>query len=307
MSAKLGYATNPELLQHSLEPGHPESPHRIKAIQRQIENSDLFEKLELLQALNVSVDDLKRVHPESHIQSIQNSDTIHPHAELAVGLSLSAAHSVATGQCHYAFCNIRPPGHHSYLGGADYDGPNQGQGFCFYNNVAIVARKLQHDYGIKRILIVDWDYHHGNGTESVFYDDDSVLFFSTHDLYNYPGTGDPNRNGEGAGEGYNINVALPPGAGDKDIITVFNKELVPVASEFKPDFILISAGFDSRMNDPLGSFNITDKGFAELTKILMNLAANHCPGKIVSILEGGYNPEGIAKAVEAHLRTFIEK
>ncbi|MCG8380467.1 MAG: histone deacetylase, partial [Proteobacteria bacterium] len=159
--------------------------------------------------------------------------------------------------------------------------------------------------GLNKILIIDWDYHHGNATETMFYDDPSVLFFSTHDFYAYPGTGHPDRKGSGAGEGYNINIHLPCGTTDEKIIDVFNKVLLPVADSFKPDMVLVSAGFDSRKDDLLGCFNITDNGFIELTRIVMQIAKQHCNGKLVSILEGGYNPSGNARAVVAHVKTLL--
>jgi acetoin utilization deacetylase AcuC-like enzyme len=197
------------------------------------------------------------------------------------------------------FVLLAPPGHHAMNTG-------QEEGFCYYNHIAIAARYAQQVYKLKKILIIDWDYHHGNGTEWAFYSDPSVLFFSTHDMNNYPGTGSPARTGEGDGVGFNINVHLKCGATDDDIIKAFKDNLLPAADDFKPDLILISAGFDSRQDDLLGCHKITDKGFTQLTHIVKSIAANHCDGKIVSLLEGGYNIEGNASAVVAHVEALTK-
>jgi len=192
------------------------------------------------------------------------------------------------------------------------------EGFCFYNNIAIAARYAQTMYKnkIKKVLIIDWDYHHGNGTEETFYSDDSVLFFSTHKLHAYPGTGDPSRIGEGKGEGYTVNVPLDSGAGDDTFVKAWDEKLIPVVENFKPDLVLVSAGFDSKYNDYLGDFQVTECGFGRLTKKAMEIADNYCDGRLVSCLEGGYADRdsvysgnvtfnGIAKAVEAHVGTLL--
>jgi acetoin utilization deacetylase AcuC-like enzyme len=179
------------------------------------------------------------------------------------------------------------------------------EGFCYYNTIAIAARYAQKQYGFKKILIIDWDYHHGNATEAMFYDDPSVLYFSTHDQFAYPGTGDPAKKGIGKGLGFNINVHLPCGTDDKKIIDVYKSILLPAAEKFEPDMILISAGFDSREEDLLGCFDITDAAYVTMTKIVMKIAEKHCDGRVVSMLEGGYNLQGIAKAVTVHIKTLL--
>ena len=195
------------------------------------------------------------------------------------------------------FCAVRPPGHHALNTGKH-------EGFCFYNHVAISAKYIQNKYKLKKILIIDWDYHHGNSTELFFYKDPSVLFFSTHDANAYPRTGSPDRTGSGKGKGYNVNIHFPCGTTDKKIISTYENILVKKANIFKPDFILISAGFDSRKDDPLGCFDVSDKGFKTLTTIALQIAEKHCNGRILSILEGGYNVVGNAKAAVTHIETL---
>ncbi len=180
-------------------------------------------------------------------------------------------------------------------------------GFCLFNTVALGARYAQRVCGAKRVLIVDWDVHHGNGTQDIFYRDGSVLFFSTHQSPWYPNTGSAKERGEGKGAGSTINVPLPAGAGRKQVYAAFENLLLPAADEFKPDLVLISAGFDSRLGDPLGQFTLTDADFADLTRLLTGIAGKYCPGKLVSVLEGGYRLDGLAEAAAVHVRTLSER
>ena len=178
-------------------------------------------------------------------------------------------------------------------------------GFCLFNNIAIGARYAQQTFGAERVLIADWDVHHGNGTQDIFYDDGSVMFFSTHQWPWYPGTGPAGERGEGAGEGTTINRPFPAGSGRKEILGVFEGDLRAAADEFQPDLVMISAGFDSRVGDPLGGFLLTDEDFADLTKIVQEIADKHSGGRIVSVLEGGYALDGLAKAVAAHVGQLV--
>lgn len=282
-------------LQHKMWPGHPESPLRLETIMQYMEQAELMAGLQQLAYTKPADDSMLAIHTKSHIESIRKHypDT-YPVAVAVVGAALSAVDAVCTGLIRNAFCATRPPGHHAGNTGKE-------EGFCFFNAVAVAARHAQLQYHLQKVLIIDWDYHHGNGTESAFYDDPSVLYFSTHDFFAYPGTGDPERKGEGKGRGYNINVHLDCGASDEDIMRAFREKLLPAAASFRPDLILISAGFDSRRNDTLGCFNITDNGFVMLTKLVMKLADQYCNGRIVSVLEGGYNPDGLASSVLAHV------
>lgn len=282
-----------------LDEGHPESPGRLRSVSIALEKAQLFSRAHPVTISRPPEEWIQTIHTRSHIESIRKYyPQAHKITRLVVSGVLNAVQDVCTGQIRNAFCATRPPGHHAKNTGRE-------EGFCFYNTIAIAARFAQMEFNLGKILIVDWDYHHGNGTESAFYSDPSVLFFSTHDLFAYPGTGDPRRKGSGKGKGFNINVHLPCGTTDQMIIDAFVQQLVPVANDFKPDMILISAGFDSRRNDLLGCYDVTDKGFIELTRIVMQLADKHCDGRIVSILEGGYTLSGLASATVAHVQQLM--
>jgi acetoin utilization deacetylase AcuC-like enzyme len=211
----------------------------------------------------------------------------------AAGLCLNAVDLVMLGEAENAFCVVRPPGHHAT--------PNRGMGFCLFNNVAIAARYAQQRYGVERVLIADWDVHHGNGTQDIFYQDPSVFFFSTHQSPWYPGTGDADETGEGAGESTTLNCPFGAGAGREEILGAFRTKLMPAMDRFRPDLVLLSAGFDSRLGDPLGHFGLTDADFGELTTLMREVADKHAGGRLVSALEGGYSLEGLEKAVGAHV------
>jgi acetoin utilization deacetylase AcuC-like enzyme len=215
-------------------------------------------------------------------------------AQNAAGGVLNAVDAVMKKTIRNAFCATRPPGHHAT--------PSRGMGFCIYNNVAIAARYAQKRHGVKRVLIVDWDYHHGNGTQDTFYEDDSVFIFDTHHYGAYPGTGSSAETGRGKAVGTKLNLPMPPGAGDREFLEAFKTRLVPAARAAKPDLILISAGFDGMRNDRLGVFDITPEGFAALTRVVMDLAKELCDGRIVSVLEGGYRLDGLADSVAAHVK-----
>jgi len=296
-------------INHSLGPSHPESPKRLLAIRKILNNNGIIKELVPLKPTadrDFITKAVLRIHSGSHIKSITECGQMAESIFLAVGGTLAAVDAVMTGQTNNCFCALRPPGHHAHNHGPHCDGWFQGEGFCFFNNIAVGARYAQNAYGCERVLIVDWDFHHGNGTEWAFYDDPSVFFFSTHSLYTYPMTGFPNRTGKGKGRSYNLNVPLQPAAGDKEIISAWEEQLLPALQKqnFKPDLILISAGFDSRKDDYLGNFAISDKGFCRLTEIALQLADIHCQGRVISLLEGGYNPAGQARAVYAHLKTL---
>jgi len=296
---KTGYISEPLFLDHHISPDHPERPDRLKYIQKAMQDSGLLEKITKVSLKDDVGDWIKTLHTDAHIASImKNTPAAHLVAEACVRACLAAVDKVAKDELNNVFCATRPPGHHALNTGKE-------EGFCYYNHVAIAARYAQKQYGLKKILIVDWDYHHGNATETMFYDDPSVLYFSTHDLYAYPGTGDPRKKGSGDGLGYNINVALPCGTNDKMIVDVFQNVLLPAAEKFEPDLVLVSAGFDSREHDLLGCFDITDIAYRAMTKIVMQIADNSANGRLISVLEGGYNLNGISDAVVSHVSTML--
>lgn len=295
-----GYVYDNAYKDHILSKGHPESPQRLTAIDNRLRETGLSNELKLISPQKDPMDFIKKIHSDEHILKINSIPTTGSVAVKAVSGVLEAVDSVCRGEINNAFCSVRPPGHHAQNSGHE-------QGFCFFNNIAVAVRYIQEKYHHNKILIIDWDYHHGNASESAFYDDASVLFFSTHDWYAYPGTGDPSRNGAGAGKGYNINVHLSPSSGDEVIKKAWDDKLIPALDDFNPDFILISAGFDSRKEDLLGSFSITDKGFFDLTKTALQFAETYCDGRLISLLEGGYNPTGLAKAVASHVEALLGK
>jgi acetoin utilization deacetylase AcuC-like enzyme len=217
----------------------------------------------------------------------------------AAGGVLEAVNAVFASRAKNAFCVVRPPGHHAT--------PDRGMGFCIFNNVALAARHAQRQHGLEKVLIVDWDVHHGNGTQEIFYADPSVFYFSTHQWPWYPGTGSPKEIGEGKGAGTTLNCPFPAGAGREEIVEqAFRGKLLPAADRFKPDLVLISAGFDSRAGDPLGGFRLADEDFADLTRLVAGIAREHAGGRLVSVLEGGYALEGLASASAAHVRALME-
>jgi len=306
------FVYDPIYKKHFAGRGHPESPGRLEAIMDLVEQTDFNERLEIIKPRDASDEEILTVHTQRYLDQVRR-DITSGRNMLSMGDtnvssdSLDAAVKAAGGICHAvdlvvsgkhsnAFCAVRPPGHHS--------GPDRGSGFCVFNNVAIAAKHAQKKHDISRILIADWDVHHGNGTQEIFYSDPSVLFFSTHQWPLYPGTGSPDETGRGAGLGTTINCAFRHGAGRREIVGAFRDKLIGAAEEFKPQLVLISAGFDSRIEDPLGGFGLSDDDFSELTQIMLDIAQKHASGRLVSTLEGGYNPSGLAKAVTAHCRTL---
>jgi acetoin utilization deacetylase AcuC-like enzyme len=215
----------------------------------------------------------------------------------AAGGVLTAVDSVVAGKIHNAFCAVRPPGHHATK--------DSGGGFCVFNNVAVAARYAQQKHKLAKILIVDWDVHHGNGTQSIFYDDPSVLYFSVHQRGTYGTTGSPAEASDGKGVGLTINVLLEAGMGDTAYQEAFEEKLLPAARQFRPDLVLVSAGFDAGEHDRCG-MQVTAAGFADLTRIVKDIARKYCNGRLVTVLEGGYNLEGLAECVESHVRALME-
>lgn len=296
-------------LEHDAGMGHPESPDRLTAINKAVKGADWYPDLVRPKATPVSIDILSLVHDPRYIELVEREckagymmlstgdtnvcEESYDIALQAVGGVLAAVDAVFGKKAKNAFCAVRPPGHHA--------SKNRGMGFCLFNNIAAAARYAQKKYNVERVLIGDWDVHHGNGTHDIFYSDGSVFFMSTHQYPWYPGTGRHDEIGEGNGKGFTMNRPFPAGAGNKEIISAFKDDLLPAAKKFKPDFTLISAGFDSHVRDYLGGFRIDDDGFRELTKIMMEIADITGEGRLVSILEGGYNLDSMASAVMVHM------
>jgi len=296
-------------LDHDSGEGHAESPERLMAIRGKIREADWYPSLLQIQPLAVDLDTLALVHTPDYIELVRREcesgatrlstgDTNISPASYSVALSgvggvVSAVDRVLSGEAKNAFCAVRPPGHHASAA--------RGMGFCLFNNVAVAARHAQKAYGVERVLIADWDVHHGNGTQDTFYQDGTVFFMSTHQSPLYPNTGAVDEAGLGPGLGLTMNRPFPAGAGNEEIVGAFRNDLLPAAREFQPDLTLISAGFDSRVDDRLGGFLVDDDGFRALTRIMLEIASINGEGRLVSVLEGGYTPSGLASAVAAHM------
>jgi len=299
-------------LEHKTTPGHPEAPQRLVAITTKLKASGLYPQLLKLSPKPISSEWLTMVHSPEYIQRVKKScennagylDSMdvpisaksYEAALMAAGGVLSAIDAVVEKKASNAFCAVRPPGHHSLK--------DKAMGFCIFNNVAVGAKYIQKKHNLSDILIVDWDVHHGNGTQAMFYEDPSVLYFSTHQYPFYPGTGSEAEKGDGHGLNYNINVPLPIGSDDADYVKAFKEKLEPAALAFSPDFVLISAGFDAHKDDLLGGMKVTAEGFAQMTQIVKEISEKCCEGRLVSVLEGGYGLEGLADSVEAHIRVL---
>ena len=294
-----GFVYDAIYLDHVLRPDHPESPERLRRILLEMKRECLDEEVTPISRLDEPLPHIGAHHTAEHVASIQKIETTGRVAKAAVGGALAAVSAVSHGEVRNAFCAIRPPGHHANNTGRE-------EGFCFYSNAAIAAKYAQSVFGYEKILIIDWDYHHGNGTQNTFYDDPTVLFYSSHDWHAYPGTGDPSLGGKGEGSGLNINVHLECGSKDVDMLRAWDKKLLPAAARFEPDFVIVSAGFDSRKEDTLGCFDVTDDAFRRMTRTAMDVADQYCDGRLVSLLEGGYNIDGLAKAATAHVSTLVE-
>jgi len=307
-----GIVLSPRYRDHVTGPGHPERPDRVSAIEARLAADGLLESLVRIEPRAATEAELLRCHEAGYLATVKvdvaadagqlsTGDTaISPGsldtALLAAGGLLAAVDAVIAGRVANAFAVVRPPGHHAT--------PDRGMGFCLFNNVAIAARHAQAVHGLARVLVADWDVHHGNGTQDIFSADDTVYFFDTHQHPLYPGTGLATETGRGKGVGFTRNCPFPAGAGRREIVGAFTDLLVPAAEAFRPDLVLVSAGFDSRVGDPLGDFRLTDDDFAELTGIVRDIAERHCGGRLVSTLEGGYALDGLASAAAAHVRAL---
>ena len=312
MTQKTGFAYHSDYLNHNTGPGHPERPDRLRASLAALQQSGVWDQLHQIEPTPASVEQIAYAHNPAY------SEYIRQHCEkeipltydttvgfesfdialLSTGGVLRVADAVATGTAKNAFAMVRPPGHHAT--------PGHSMGFCLFNNIAITARYLQREHGVGKVAIVDWDVHHGNGTQDIFYEDASVFFFSIHQSPLYPGTGSSYERGSGKARDTTLNVPMPAGSGDNEYVEVFTDTLIPALRDFSPEFLLISAGFDAHYLDPLSEVEITADGFATLTDLMLAFAAETTSGRVVSALEGGYSLEGVSESVVAHVERLAK-
>jgi acetoin utilization deacetylase AcuC-like enzyme len=307
-----GLVIDPAFRLHETGPGHPESPRRLEAIEAELERRGLLRRCRQVQARPAVDRELRRCHSSRYLdlvrrevaygaRELSSGDTsVGEHSEevarLAAGGTLAAVDAVLAGRIDNAFALVRPPGHHAEA--------ERGMGFCIFNNVALAARHAQAVHGLERVLIVDWDLHHGNGTQDIFWSDPSVLYVSTHEWGNYPGSGAAEERGEGAGLGFTINCPLPAYSDGAAVLGALEKAL-GAAARFRPQLVLVSAGFDGHSGDPLGRFLLEDADYGALTDLCLAVAGEHAGGRLVSVLEGGYGLKGLAGGAAAHVEALL--
>jgi len=311
-----GFFSPPICLLHDNGPGHPERPDRLEAVYEALEKSELRVRLKSFAPAPAEREILAFIHPRDYIENIValcarvgdgramlDGDTSvskdsFAAAQLAAGAAVAAADQVSRGELSNAFCAVRPPGHHAERAVA--------MGFCLFNNVAIAAEWLVRKRRAEKVLILDWDVHHGNGTQDIFYERGDIFYLSLHQWPLYPGTGREDETGEGRGRGATRNVPLPPATTEQKYLDAFYKAAEEVFAKFKPDFLLLSAGFDAHRDDPLANQQLTEAGFGKMTKFTLALAESFCAGKLVSLLEGGYNFTALADSVVAHVEGLLD-
>ena len=307
MVKQTGIVRDERYLMHETGVGHPERPERLAAVYRLLDQTFAGDEFAWISAEKAAPEDVMAFHSRAYVERVaatENSNSMlspdtpvckdsFQTALLAVGGLFQAIFAVVSGSLRNALALVRPPGHHAEK--------NRAMGYCLFNNVALGALVARHRLGLHRILIVDWDVHHGNGTQHAFETDASVLFFSVHQFPHFPWSGAFTEVGRGGGEGYTVNAPLPGKYGDGEYAAIFQKILRPMALEFKPELILVSAGFDTHAKDSMGGMRISPRGFSGMTRILMEIADNVCNGRLVLSLEGGYDPHALAESVHAVL------
>ena len=307
-----GFYYHPDCLQHDTGAGHPERPARLTAVRDHLEAAGLLRQMEVCQPRPASRETLQLVHPQAYVDHIEkscqsgfvwlDSDTVAGQhsfaaASLAAGAVVEAADKVSSGTWRNAFCAVRPPGHHAEV--------NCAMGFCLFNNAAIAAEWLRRQRRAERVLIIDWDVHHGNGTQNIFYHRGDVFYFSAHEWPLYPGTGGLEETGAGAGAGATRNLPIAPHTSAAEYERRFARAVQEIFASFQPDFTIVSAGFDAHREDPLAHLQLTEVNFAEMTALTLQLAREYCRDRVVSVLEGGYNLQALAQSVAAHLEVMI--
>jgi acetoin utilization deacetylase AcuC-like enzyme len=301
--------THSACLYHETPPGHPESSDRLRAVLRALED-EAFQYLVREEAPRAAREEIARVHPNYFIDAVLKAvpetgfasldpDThVSPGSQeaalRAAGAVVAAVDRVMSGSARNAFCAVRPPGHHAE--------PTRAMGFCLFNNVAIGALHAREKHGLGRIAVVDFDVHHGNGTQAMFEEDENLFFASSHQMPLYPGTGRPSERGR---TNNIVNATLDPGAGGHEFRQAWDNTVLPALDAFRPDFILVSAGFDAHRRDPLANLNLTEQDYAWVTARLCDIAGTHCNGRIVSTLEGGYDLNALASSAAAHVKALM--
>ena len=308
---KTGYIFHPQYLKHDTQ-SHPENSGRLRAIQDKIKSSEIYPHLHFPEPRCATDDELKKNHDLDHINHVRNScqngiqnldgDTVicsesWDAAVLSAGAGLTAVDKIISGELDNAFAAVRPPGHH-----AEKD---RAMGFCLFNNVAIAARYAINKHKLNRVCIFDWDVHHGNGTQHSFYSDPSVYYSSIHQYPFYPGTGDKIETGTGDGLGTTLNFPLDAFSEDSTYLDIIGNKLIPKIQNFKPDLIIISAGFDAHEDDPLGQMKVSSDCYRKMTLMLLKLSEEVCDGRLLSMLEGGYNHKALADSVLNHVDALL--
>ncbi len=302
--------SHPACENHIPDLGHPEGPIRLKAV-REALSAPEFAALLRREAPRAEESEIALVHPSSFVHDLLEAVPLSGERALdadtfmspgsgeaalrAAGAVVAAVDTVMAGEADNAFCAVRPPGHHSE--------PDRAMGFCLFNNVAVGALHARAKHGLHRIAVVDFDVHHGNGTQAAFWDDPDLFYASTHQMPLYPGTGSARERGVNANI---VNVPLPPSAGSKEFRRAMRENIVPALTNFQPEFLFISAGFDAHAEDPLAGLNFTEDDYAWATEQLLSLARSACGGRLVSVLEGGYNPSALGRSVAAHVRCLMQ-
>jgi acetoin utilization deacetylase AcuC-like enzyme len=312
---RTGFLYDERYLLHDTGPGHPESPDRLKAIYQGIKDAGLLSKLTIIQASRADLKWIETVHSKNYIERFEaacrSGDSILDYPDnqmcaetfetalLAVGGVLDAAARVMTGKLDNVFCAVRPPGHH-----AEYD---HAMGFCYFNNVAIAARYLQLEWGIQRVGIVDFDVHHGNGTQHIFEEDPDVFYYSIHQhpTFAFPGTGRAFETGSGKGSGSTRNYPVLPGDGDKEYLGLIQRDLIPVIEAFSPEVIIVSAGFDAHVDDDMSDIKLSTQGFTRIMERIVALAELYSNGRMISVLEGGYCLKRLPELAANHVKVLL--
>jgi acetoin utilization deacetylase AcuC-like enzyme len=311
---RTGIVRHERYIEHVMDRGHPESPDRLKAIYKMLDEETMRDSFVTVNPRNATREELEMIHAPTYIDLVASTSG-KPHyrldmdtstcaqsyeaALLAAGGFMELIRAVMEGRVDNGFALVRPPGHHAER--------NKAMGFCIFNNMAIGAQYAIENFSLQRILIIDWDVHHGNGTQNAFYEDPRILYFSIHRYgFFYPGTGAATEVGRGKGEGFNVNIPLSNGAGDSVYAIFFESLLKPVALEYNPQLVLVSAGFDVHFDDPLGGMEVTPPGFSRLTQIVMEIAEATAQGKLAFTLEGGYSINGQRDSVKAVLNELAQ-